>query len=148
MTLDAGRRGRAGRQMLDGGEMIMPNRNHDVVQRRRLLDQVDPWSVHLVPTQETGPSPPWIGGVRPCHRSCAVTMIVGNRLPSRQPLRSNLMFGKNQAESRKDSLSTASGIVSVLAARLHRQPLTNAEISAKQEWLQGVVRAWTVGRSI
>jgi hypothetical protein len=58
------------------------------------------------------------------------------------------MFGKSQVESPKDDGGKTSGIITVLAAALHRQPLTNAEVSAKQEWLQGVVSAWTVGRSI
>lgn len=58
------------------------------------------------------------------------------------------MFGKSQAESPKDGGGKASGIITVLAATLHRQPPTNAEVSEKQEWLRGVVSAWTVGRSI
>jgi hypothetical protein len=69
-----------------------------------------------------------------------------------------LMFGKDQAESLndaslKDALlkyngATAQNLITVLAAGVRLQPLTNAELSAKQEWLQGVVTAWTVGRSI
>ena len=58
------------------------------------------------------------------------------------------MFGKNQVEAPKDNSGKASGIFTVLAATLHRQPPTNAQESAKQEWLQSVVSAWTVGRSI
>jgi hypothetical protein len=58
------------------------------------------------------------------------------------------MFGNKEAESRKERGMAASGIVTMLAATMHRQPLTTAEIAAKQEWLQGVVTGWTVGRSI
>lgn len=63
------------------------------------------------------------------------------------------MFGKDQAESPKaqspkDSGPTAQDLITMLAGGVHLHPLTNAEVSAKQEWLQGVVTAWTVGRSI
>ncbi len=59
------------------------------------------------------------------------------------------MFGKNEAASQEENRMAASGIVSVLtAARHRRRPLTQAQIAAKQEWLQGVVSTWSVGRSI
>lgn len=58
------------------------------------------------------------------------------------------MFGRNEAEAPKGNGSTASGIVTALAATIHRRPLTHAELAARQEWLRGVVSAWTVGRSI